>query len=254
MSEGARLENEGTFTDNSTDGPIATAWGARGVAPAFMNGGHFLRTIYQQGQVTVPFSNQGEVELAHGGLYIEGGGIAGEVAQGAWYSQGREGQEIIFRPRESLAPAPILIRGGVSLVNGVSWYIAPVRIPRGGPSAESANPPTLIGEPLVGKPQTVSVGAWTGEEPIHYSYQWQQCNELGGACANIEGASELTYTPTQSSDGATLRVLVTGTNGLASVTAPSRPSVVIGPPEQGARSRRAARTRGPEEGTGRNRI
>ena len=231
MSEGARLENEGTFTDNSTDGPIETGWGARGVAPAFVNAGHFLRTIYQQGQVTVPFSNQGEVELTDGGLFVEGGGIAGEVAGGSWYSQNREGQEIIFRPRESLAPAPILIRSGVSLEHGVSWYIAPVRIPRGGPSAESANPPTLIGEPLVGKPQTVSVGTWTGEEPIHYSYQWQNCNDLGGECANIEGASEPTYTPTQTTDGATLRVLVTGTSELASVTAPSRPSVVIGPPE-----------------------
>jgi hypothetical protein len=235
MSEGARLENQGVLVDNSVGNAIGPVQGARGVAPAFVNEGVIHRRIGRQAFIAVPFGNQGRVELERGGLFIEGGGIAGEVSMGSWYDSPSESEaeEIFFDSQESLTPAPLLISSEASLANGVTWHPdnPPVRTPAGGPSAESAHPSTITGEPVVGESQSVSLGTWTGKEPIGYTYQWQICNLLGGECTNIEGAQEATYTPTGNDAGATLRVLVTGANLLASVTAPSQPSSIIGPPE-----------------------
>ncbi len=77
--------------------------------------------------------------------------------------------------------------------------------------------------------QTLSAttGTWTGTPTITYTYQWQRCDVLGGACQPIVGATSSTYTLTWTDVGGTARVVVTGTNAAGSSSATAAASAVI---------------------------
>jgi streptogramin lyase len=89
--------------------------------------------------------------------------------------------------------------------------------------------PSIEGTPQEGHLLTASPGAWAGTEPIGYDYEWQRCNSGGAECADIEGATEATYTPGPSDVGATLRVLVTASNAAGSESSLSAPTEVVAP-------------------------
>ena len=97
----------------------------------------------------------------------------------------------------------------------------------GAPTIEE--PPVTYGTGLVGYTLTASVGAWSGEGPISYAYQWQRCNEKGESCSSISGATASSYTLTGSDVSSTLRVLVTATDGGGSTTGASAPTTVVSP-------------------------
>ncbi len=104
----------------------------------------------------------------------------------------------------------------------------------------TAAPPSNTAAPVISgmvrEEQTLSVstGSWSGTLPFSYTYQWESCNEGGGECGNIAGATGGSYTLGSGNLETTLRVVVTATNGASSAPATSAASAAIepGPPSE----------------------
>ena len=96
--------------------------------------------------------------------------------------------------------------------------------------------PTISGTARDGQTLTGTNGTWTGTPTIGYSYQWRRCNTSGASCSDIPGATASTYDLTPSDVGATLRIVVTGTNagGSAGATSAQTTTVVAAPPANSA--------------------
>jgi hypothetical protein len=88
-------------------------------------------------------------------------------------------------------------------------------------------PPSISGKLQVGELLKTDNGTWTGTAPMTFAYQWRVCNENGGACHDITGASANEYTVKTGDQGNTFRVQVTAKNSDGSDTATSVPSAVI---------------------------
>ncbi len=87
-------------------------------------------------------------------------------------------------------------------------------------------PPVITGTPVEGQSLTGSTGTWSGA-PTSYAYRWQDCNTLGEACVNAGGATGSAYKLTAADVGATVRLVVSATNGGGTVEAASLPTQVI---------------------------
>ncbi len=96
--------------------------------------------------------------------------------------------------------------------------------PPNGPTQPVVTPPRNVALPKItgtataGRTLTVDPGTWTGSPPITFKFRWERC---GASCAPIAGAVGLTYKLTSADVGKTIRVLVTGANGLRQATATS---------------------------------
>jgi hypothetical protein len=88
-------------------------------------------------------------------------------------------------------------------------------------------PPTVSGKAQVGELLKADNGTWAGTAPITYTYQWRICDNNGGACHDIAGATGNEYTIKAADQGNTIRLQVTGKNADGSDTATSVPSAVI---------------------------
>ena len=88
-------------------------------------------------------------------------------------------------------------------------------------------PPTISGKAQVGELLKADNGTWTGTAPITYTYQWRICDNNGGACHDIAGASGNEYTLKAADQGNTVRVQVTGKNADGSDTSTSVPTALI---------------------------
>jgi hypothetical protein len=91
---------------------------------------------------------------------------------------------------------------------------------------ENDTSPAISGDVAVGGTAVASPGDWSGQGPIAYTYQWQDCNP---ACAGIPGATASTYTPAAADLGGRLVVIVTASNATTSYAVESSPSVAVAP-------------------------
>jgi hypothetical protein len=90
----------------------------------------------------------------------------------------------------------------------------------------NTSPPTISGTPQEGQTLTGDKGTWSGV-PTSYSYFWTRCDNTGGSCSNISGATATTYTLSSADLGNTVRFKVDATNADGSTFASSVPSAVI---------------------------
>ena len=88
-------------------------------------------------------------------------------------------------------------------------------------------PPTISGKAQVGELLKADKGTWTGTGTLTFTYQWRICDNNGGACHDIAGATGDEYTINAADQGNTIRVQVTGRNTDGTDTATSVPSGVI---------------------------
>ncbi len=87
--------------------------------------------------------------------------------------------------------------------------------------------PTIAGTPQEGSTLTAGNGTWTGTTPITFTYQWQRCDTTGKNCTVISGQTTNTYTVQHADVGATLIVIVTGTNSEGNDSEGSSPTAVV---------------------------
>jgi len=95
--------------------------------------------------------------------------------------------------------------GSTSTTTGPSSVILPA------PPVASALP-EVSGTPSVGSVLTAGPGTWSGD-PSQFHYQWRSCNDFGGGCVDIDGATTNQYTPTGCDADRTVRVAVRAVNG-----------------------------------------
>ena len=91
----------------------------------------------------------------------------------------------------------------------------------------NTSPPTISGKVQVGELLKADPGTWSGTPAPTFTYQWRICDQNGGACHDIAGATGNEYTLKSADQGNTVRVQVTGKNADGTDTATSVPSAVI---------------------------
>jgi hypothetical protein len=80
----------------------------------------------------------------------------------------------------------------------------------------STSAPKVSGSVAIGATLTASGGSWSGAQPIAVSYQWERCDNDGGHCAAISGATGSTYRVASADAGHRVVVLVTARNAAGS--------------------------------------
>ena len=80
---------------------------------------------------------------------------------------------------------------------------AEVSIPQTPPV--NTSPATVSGPPVDGQTLSADQGTWTGATPLSYDYQWQQCDQSGNACTDIDGATDSAYSLGDDDVGTTTR-------------------------------------------------
>lgn len=146
------------------------------------------------------------------------GDPSSKVDSGTWRSAG------YIQPKTATAAAQavdvvIRVQPGLSSVVRV-WDVAIWKrtIPDFAPVADRGSAPT-IGDAVVGKPCTVSLGTWFAKpQAIAWTYQWQ----VNGA--DVPGATSASFTPTAA--GNVLACIVTGSNAAGASTWLTQPKAV----------------------------
>jgi hypothetical protein len=116
----------------------------------------------------------------------------------------------------------IIIAVVVVLIGGGAAVFA---LTRGSSAPSNVTPPSVVGTPVIGAALSVEVGQWEGDS-VSFTQQWFRCEADVDQCAEIAGALEPTYTPTNTDFGQRLRVRVTGTDDNGSSAADS---AIVGP-------------------------
>jgi hypothetical protein len=91
----------------------------------------------------------------------------------------------------------------------------------------NTSPPTISGTAREGETLSASSGSWSGSNPMSFKYRWQRCNQGGGKCGSIGGATSSTYKLVHQDVGNTLRVSVTASNSDGSANAVSNATAAV---------------------------
>jgi hypothetical protein len=87
--------------------------------------------------------------------------------------------------------------------------------------------PVVSGELVVGQALSVGSGSWSGDQPITFQYQWQDCDSASGGCVAIAGAISATYELTAADVGHTIRVQVVASNSAGQAAVESAPTSAV---------------------------
>jgi hypothetical protein len=90
--------------------------------------------------------------------------------------------------------------------------------------------PTIAGTPTQSQTLDALQGTWLGSAPLNLTNQWEDCDQSGGNCTPIAGATGSTYTVQPSDGGSTIEVWVTGSNTSGQMVAASAPTAVVSSP------------------------
>jgi sugar lactone lactonase YvrE len=104
--------------------------------------------------------------------------------------------------------------------NSIVELLAPAAVTAG------TTPPAITGTSTVGQTLTASTGTWNND-PVLYTYQWEDCDATGANCTAISGATSSSYATAASDIGHTIRVVVTAHNGGGSASQTSSASEPI---------------------------
>lgn len=97
-----------------------------------------------------------------------------------------------------------------------------------GAGVTNSTGPMVGGDARVGRVLTAQPGEWTsGQGDVAYEYQWQRCDPLGDACADVDGADDAWYWLQPDDAGSTLRVSVTANDGSSDAAAMSDPTAIV---------------------------
>ncbi len=102
-----------------------------------------------------------------------------------------------------------------------------------GSSPANTSPPAISGTFKEGNTLTVAPGGWSGSPTPTFTYQWQRCDAIGGACADLSGSSATSYAAIALDVGNTLRVKVIATNTHGTTLATTPETVMIVPAAAG---------------------
>jgi streptogramin lyase len=82
--------------------------------------------------------------------------------------------------------------------------------------------------PHLGRAESGTTGSWRNG-PTSLGYQWRRCNATGGECANISGATGVSYTPVEADLEHTLALTVSATNSEGANSAQSQTTSQLKP-------------------------
>jgi hypothetical protein len=113
--------------------------------------------------------------------------------------------------------------------NGANYYVDLDFQATGSPPPpqppKNTAPPQISGTPQVGDTLDVRNGTWSGDAPMTFAYQWQDC--ASGSCSDISGATSQGYRIQDSDLNHTIQAVVTASNAAGKATANSQPTAAI---------------------------
>jgi hypothetical protein len=211
----------GTTSKASNQSAAATGAGAPPVAPA--NTSHPTMSGTQVAGQTLtanPGSWSGTAPIAFAyqwQLCNSSGGACTNIVAGT-------GQTFVLDASDFNDRVQVLVTA--SNRAGTSMRLSGQSSPIHSAPANSAQP-SLFGNASEGKTLSLGTGDWIGSPPIAYSYQWQRCDNNGGNCQNIPGATNHDYTLGALDVGAQIQALVTAVNPLGSASKATPPSAPV---------------------------
>jgi len=128
----------------------------------------------------------------------------------------------LFRARYVL---PLIAAGLLAVLTVAATGFASTRHATAPPTNQS--PPTITGTPQTGQGLAVDTGNWSNE--TSFTYQWRRCDQNGGSCSDISGATGPNYSVQKVDEGNTLRVVVTAHNADGTTSRTTVPTAVITP-------------------------
>jgi len=131
------------------------------------------------------------------------------------------------RFRHPVIVRPLVIAAAALLALSILAAAAIAATNRSSTAPSNTQPPVVSGTPEVGNNLTTTNGTWNGTTPLTFSHQWRRCDNAGGGCDNISGATANTYKRQGADGGHSLRVVVTAKNSEGSDDATSVPTAVV---------------------------
>jgi hypothetical protein len=125
-----------------------------------------------------------------------------------------------FTPTVDLAHWDLSVTVTATNAAGSTYVRALPTKPVTGPLPVNHGSPRITGENYVKSVLVSDTGVWQGLQPITYAFQWKRCDAFGNleSCVAIPGATTNTYVLQDADLDKTIRVFVTATNPIASVT------------------------------------